>query len=136
MFPDWSDERFPLYVYYVSRNHVPAKVRKFIDFIVKSLGREIQPFRYASRDGHARDHGLRLAAIATAWLRRLRSSATVILNRLFLDRFASLAANYVFIESKNSPLFLVLRSLSSRKSIASMVPIGLRMRRSTYIFLS
>ncbi len=42
----------------------------------------------------------------------------------------------VFIESKNSPLFLVLRSLSSRKSIASMVPIGLRMRRSTYIFLS
>jgi len=54
----------------------------------------------------------------------------------FLDRFASLAANYVFIESKNSPLFLVLRSLSSRKSIASMVPIGLRMRRSTYIFLS
>ena len=43
---------------------------------------------------------------------------------------------YVFIESKNSALFLVLRSLSSRKSMASMVPIGLRMRRSTYIFLS
>jgi hypothetical protein len=43
---------------------------------------------------------------------------------------------YVFIESKNSPLFLVLRSLSSRKSMASIVPIGLRMRRSTYIFLS
>jgi hypothetical protein len=42
----------------------------------------------------------------------------------------------VFIESKNSELFLVLRSLSSRKSIASMVPMGLRMRRSTYIFLS
>jgi len=40
MFPDWSDERFPLYVYYVSRNHVPAKVRKFIDFIVDSLGKE------------------------------------------------------------------------------------------------
>jgi DNA-binding transcriptional LysR family regulator len=40
MFPDWSDERFPLYVYYVSRNHVPAKVRKFIDFIVESLGKE------------------------------------------------------------------------------------------------
>ncbi len=38
--------------------------------------------------------------------------------------------------SKNSLLFLVLRSLSSRKSMASMVPIGLRMRRSTYIFLS
>jgi len=42
----------------------------------------------------------------------------------------------VFIDSKNSPLFLVLRSLSSRKSIASMVPIGLRIRRSTYIFFS
>ena len=40
VFPDWSDERFPLYVYYVSRNHVPAKVRKFIDFIVDSLGTE------------------------------------------------------------------------------------------------
>ena len=40
LFPDWSDERFPLYVYYASRNHVPAKVRKFIDFIVDSLGTE------------------------------------------------------------------------------------------------
>src|SRR5262249_25659916 len=45
-------------------------------------------------------------------------------------------AVYVFIDSKNSPLLLVLRSLSSRKSIASIVPIGLRIRRSTYIFLS
>ncbi len=41
LFPDWSDERFPLYVYYVSRNYVPAKVRKFIDFIIDSLGTEI-----------------------------------------------------------------------------------------------
>src|SRR5213075_330907 len=40
------------------------------------------------------------------------------------------------MDSKNSELFLVLRSLSSRKSIASMVPIGLRIRRSTYIFFS
>ena len=44
--------------------------------------------------------------------------------------------NYAFIDSKKSPLLLVLRSLSSRKSIASMVPIGLRMRRRMYIFLS
>jgi len=43
LFPDWSDERFPLYVYYASRNHVPAKVRKFIDFIVDSLGNESGP---------------------------------------------------------------------------------------------
>jgi DNA-binding transcriptional LysR family regulator len=30
---DWPDETFPLYVYYPSRNHVPAKVRAFIDFV-------------------------------------------------------------------------------------------------------
>jgi DNA-binding transcriptional LysR family regulator len=41
LFPDWPDERFPLYVYYVSRNYVPAKVRKFIDFIKDSLSTEI-----------------------------------------------------------------------------------------------
>jgi DNA-binding transcriptional LysR family regulator len=40
LFPDWSDERFPLYVFYASRNHVPVKVRKFIDFVVGSLGTE------------------------------------------------------------------------------------------------
>jgi DNA-binding transcriptional LysR family regulator len=37
LFPDWPDEQFPLYVYYASRNYVPAKVRKFIDFIKDSL---------------------------------------------------------------------------------------------------
>ena len=37
LFPDWSGERFPLYVYYISRSYVPAKVRRFIDFIVESL---------------------------------------------------------------------------------------------------
>ena len=39
LFPDWPDERFPLYVYYASRNHVPAKVRKFIDFIMSRSAR-------------------------------------------------------------------------------------------------
>lgn len=43
LFPDWSDERFPLNVYYVSRNHVPAKVRAFIDFILGSLKTEAEP---------------------------------------------------------------------------------------------
>jgi hypothetical protein len=38
---------------------------------------------------------------------------------------------YVFIDWKNSPLVLVERSLSIRNSMASIVPIGLRMRRST-----
>jgi DNA-binding transcriptional LysR family regulator len=37
LFPDWADERFPLYAYYASRRHVPAKVRSFIDFITDSL---------------------------------------------------------------------------------------------------
>jgi DNA-binding transcriptional LysR family regulator len=43
LFPDWPDERFPLYVYYVSRNYVPAKVRKFIDFVTVSLNRGAGP---------------------------------------------------------------------------------------------
>ncbi|MFL9863571.1 LysR family transcriptional regulator [Paraburkholderia fungorum] len=34
---DWPDETFPLYVYYPSRNHVPAKVRAFIDFIARMM---------------------------------------------------------------------------------------------------
>jgi DNA-binding transcriptional LysR family regulator len=32
LFPDWSDETFPLYAFHPSRHHVPAKVRAFIDF--------------------------------------------------------------------------------------------------------
>jgi len=36
---DWPDETFPLYVYYPSRNHVPAKVRAFIDFVVSMMTR-------------------------------------------------------------------------------------------------
>jgi len=42
LFPDWSDERFPLYVYYVSRTYVPATVRKFIDFVRASLDTRTQ----------------------------------------------------------------------------------------------
>ena len=34
LFPDWPDERFPLYAYYPSRHHPSAKVRAFLDFIV------------------------------------------------------------------------------------------------------
>lgn len=34
---DWPDETYPLYVYYPSRNHVPAKVRAFIDFVVRMM---------------------------------------------------------------------------------------------------
>ena len=34
LFPDWSDERFPLYAYHPSRHHVPARTRALLDFVV------------------------------------------------------------------------------------------------------
>jgi DNA-binding transcriptional LysR family regulator len=34
---DWPDETFPLYIYYPSRAHVPAKVRAFIDFVASMM---------------------------------------------------------------------------------------------------
>jgi DNA-binding transcriptional LysR family regulator len=34
LFPDWMTERYPLYAYYPSKYHVPAKTRAFLDFIV------------------------------------------------------------------------------------------------------
>ena len=40
-------------------------------------------------------------------------------------------APYVFIESKKPSLFLVCLSLSMRNSMASVVPMGARMRRRT-----
>lgn len=45
-----------------------------------------------------------------------------------------LSRGYVFIESKKSPFVFVCLSLSMRNSIASVVPIGARMRRRTKIF--
>ena len=35
LFPDWPDERFPLYALYPSRHHLPAKTRAFLDFVVE-----------------------------------------------------------------------------------------------------
>ncbi|HEY1610511.1 MAG TPA: LysR family transcriptional regulator [Paraburkholderia sp.] len=35
LFPDWPDERFPLYAYYPSRHFMPAKTRVFLDFVVE-----------------------------------------------------------------------------------------------------
>ncbi len=35
LFPDWPDERYPLYACYPSRHHMPAKTRAFLDFIVE-----------------------------------------------------------------------------------------------------
>jgi DNA-binding transcriptional LysR family regulator len=37
LFPDWPDERFPLYVFHLSRHVPPAKLRAFLDFVVRSI---------------------------------------------------------------------------------------------------
>ena len=37
LFPDWSDELFPLHLYHTSRRIVPVKLRTFIDFVVASF---------------------------------------------------------------------------------------------------
>src|SRR5277367_5007785 len=37
LFPDWPDERFPLYAFHLSRHVPPAKVRAFMDFVVRSV---------------------------------------------------------------------------------------------------
>lgn len=37
LFPDWPDERFPLYALHPSRHLPPAKVRAFIDFVLEAL---------------------------------------------------------------------------------------------------
>ncbi len=37
VFPDWPDERVPLYAVHPSRHHVPAKTRAFLDFIIMLL---------------------------------------------------------------------------------------------------
>jgi len=38
LFPDWPDQRFPLYAYYPSRHHVPAKTRALLDFVTGLVG--------------------------------------------------------------------------------------------------
>lgn len=35
LFPDGSDQRFPLFAYDPSRHHVPAKTRALLDFVEK-----------------------------------------------------------------------------------------------------
>jgi DNA-binding transcriptional LysR family regulator len=37
LFPDWSDERFPVYIVHPSRRHQPAKVKAFIDFATECI---------------------------------------------------------------------------------------------------
>jgi DNA-binding transcriptional LysR family regulator len=40
LFPEWTDELFPLYVYYPSRHFVPSKLRVFLDFLASSVQAE------------------------------------------------------------------------------------------------
>jgi DNA-binding transcriptional LysR family regulator len=39
LFPDWPDERFPLYALHPSRHHPPAKTRAFMDFVMSIVDR-------------------------------------------------------------------------------------------------
>ena len=34
LFPEWQDERFPLYAYHPSRHHVPATTRAMLDYVI------------------------------------------------------------------------------------------------------
>lgn len=43
LFPDWPDERFPLYALHPSRHHPPARVRAFIGFCRDIAGADIRP---------------------------------------------------------------------------------------------
>jgi DNA-binding transcriptional LysR family regulator len=43
LFPDWPDERFPLYALYPSRLYVPAKTRVFLEFVMQQGPMSSQP---------------------------------------------------------------------------------------------
>jgi DNA-binding transcriptional LysR family regulator len=49
LFPEWSDERFPLYAIYPSRLHRAAKVRAFIEFCLEILTGNQRGARGAAR---------------------------------------------------------------------------------------
>src|SRR5208337_2394305 len=69
--------------------------------------------------------------------RRLGHGRTLSSFRLRPPKAASIlhSPDQVFIDSKNPEFVFVSRNLPRRNSIASTVPIGLRIRRKTYIFL-
>lgn len=37
LFPDWLEERFPLYAFYPSRSYLSAKTRAFLDFVMEAM---------------------------------------------------------------------------------------------------
>lgn len=51
LFPDWSDERFPLYAIYPSRLYRAAKVRMFIDFCLEIMTNDQRPKARSTQKG-------------------------------------------------------------------------------------
>jgi DNA-binding transcriptional LysR family regulator len=52
LFPDWPEERFPLYALYLGGSHPPAKTRAFLDFVVSLTNRSAHsPETHAVRPG-------------------------------------------------------------------------------------
>jgi len=49
LFPEWSEERFPLYAIYPSRLHRAAKVRVFIEFCLEIMTGNQRGVRGAGR---------------------------------------------------------------------------------------
>jgi len=49
LFPEWSEERFPLYAIYPSRLHRAAKVRAFIEFCLEIMTGNQREGRGAAR---------------------------------------------------------------------------------------
>src|SRR5262249_8046534 len=96
--------------------------------------------RQSDRD-HEQQHSNdadHVADLPARWLRLIAARACGLRTRgrSCPERSRERGCDQAFIDSKNSELLLVLRSLSSRKSMASIVPIGFKMRRRMYIFLS
>ncbi|HVJ43634.1 MAG TPA: LysR family transcriptional regulator [Dongiaceae bacterium] len=54
LFPDWTDELFPLYAIHPTRQHRPAKVRAFIDFCLEVIAVATQGAARAAEDGKGR----------------------------------------------------------------------------------
>jgi DNA-binding transcriptional LysR family regulator len=52
LFPDWNEERFPLYVHFPSRRQQPAKVRAFVDFVVAAMQRNVSRCAAPGTRGH------------------------------------------------------------------------------------
>ena len=60
LFPDWPDERFPLYALYPSRHLPAAKVRAFVGFVQDAIAKTHCPWnkrRRAPSDARRKSRG-------------------------------------------------------------------------------